>query len=809
MDSSLVINQLNPINNANIKPTLGEDGEELVIVDQYYMNPQVQMLPQYIQQTPPQIPLVLQFTSQSQQQAPHFTAAEDEIKLELLKTLEYYFSTKNLGKDIYLVNQMDGEAYVSLHEISKFPKIKQLTHDLELIKTIIIQSTQLELDPQTLSKVRSINGRNGGLITVKSSKIPVQTLNQDSQASLNTNRSDLVTSPGPTAVSPSSTHSPAVSSVNSTTTTPVNSSTSQKCILILREVCAQATLEQVKDLFINKEPQCPMFMQCESAGNESWYVTFTNEEQAQRALQYLKTEVQSFMDKPIRARIKHVVQTRASASTNTTTTTNNLVSSASTPGLPSIPLLNNQTTPVSTPPPTQNSSTFAAGNSVSAAVYTPIINPSQFNQYQQVNNSSPLSPTSHHTQPQQTLHISYLTPTNVNSRFNTNNNQQIVFAPTQNANSSSSADVIYQNWTPQQQLPPPQSSSTQQYWVANNNLTYDNAHASFVDSGDNEISSNVKQNSNTANSPNSTAPNPSTITLAAPLGNSSNVSISVVNQNKNELFTSEQQTNSSTHIIQGPIVASSTTTNAVPLLSQPNTTTNISNLNSFQNRIQSPPQSQQNLIPVQFLNQNYNNAVKAYYQSIVGNGSPGATNAYNSNSSPSSFTNQNQFNMISSSSSSIDSINQPTGSYLIHHHQHNNTNQHQYIGSPNQHFVIQQQQPQQISSTSPATAGATTSIINNNAAVPSQMMIPNDQVPYPYVITASQSGSNLNASANSANNPNIINAFMYHQILYQQQAAVAYNNSNLNQNGSPGKIKTILKQSKVVLYIKMLYLRSR
>ena len=174
---------------------------------------------------------------------------DEEIKSELLKTLEYYFSSKNLSKDQYLVSQMDNEAYVFIAEIAKFNKIKNLTNDLELIKSIIRRSTQLQLDP-TQTKLRSINGVAGGIITVKSGKPPV------SQS------------------------------------TEAIGETKQKCILILREVSPKATEDKLKELFTDKEPKCPMYVDCEAAGNDSWYVSFSNEEQAQRALQYLKTEIQ-------------------------------------------------------------------------------------------------------------------------------------------------------------------------------------------------------------------------------------------------------------------------------------------------------------------------------------------------------------------------------------------------------------------------------------------------------------------------------------------------------------------------------------
>ena len=198
------------------------------------------------------------------------SAKQEEIRLELLKQLEYYFSTKNLLTDNYLLSQMDAESYVPVALIAQFKRIKQLTRDLDLIIAIIRESSQLQLDPATSTKVRSVGGHAGGLITINTKKLSksyLQTLNN----------SDSADSPG---------------------------DKQQRCVLIMREVESGASLEQIKDLFTGKEPLCPACDQCESAGNDSWYIMFSSEEQAQRALQYLKGEVQTFLGKPIRARIK-------------------------------------------------------------------------------------------------------------------------------------------------------------------------------------------------------------------------------------------------------------------------------------------------------------------------------------------------------------------------------------------------------------------------------------------------------------------------------------------------------------------------
>ena len=180
---------------------------------------------------------------------------DEAVRAELLKTLEYYFSSKNLSKDEYLISQMDDQFYVCIDEIAKFNKIKTLTNDKQFIREIIQQSCQLELDPDTGNKVRSVNGKLGGSYQPKS----VQAVPNVSQ---------------------------------------------QRSVLILREVAPEATMQLILSLFENKEPVCPVCEKCESAGNDSWYVTFSNEDQAQRALQYLKTEVKVFMDRPIKARIK-------------------------------------------------------------------------------------------------------------------------------------------------------------------------------------------------------------------------------------------------------------------------------------------------------------------------------------------------------------------------------------------------------------------------------------------------------------------------------------------------------------------------
>ncbi|XP_072154181.1 uncharacterized protein [Bemisia tabaci] len=76
----------------------------------------------------------------------------------------------------------------------------------------------------------------------------------------------------------------------------------KRCIVILREIPDSTPLEEVKGIFSGSN--CPKFISCEFAHNNSWYVTFENDEDAQRAYRYLREDVKEFQGKPIMARIK-------------------------------------------------------------------------------------------------------------------------------------------------------------------------------------------------------------------------------------------------------------------------------------------------------------------------------------------------------------------------------------------------------------------------------------------------------------------------------------------------------------------------
>ncbi|XP_071823275.1 la-related protein 4-like isoform X1 [Apostichopus japonicus] len=76
----------------------------------------------------------------------------------------------------------------------------------------------------------------------------------------------------------------------------------KRCTIILREVDENTPIEKVKALFSNSK--CPKFVSCEFAHNNNWYITFESDTDAQAAHKYLREEVQTFLGKPIMARIK-------------------------------------------------------------------------------------------------------------------------------------------------------------------------------------------------------------------------------------------------------------------------------------------------------------------------------------------------------------------------------------------------------------------------------------------------------------------------------------------------------------------------
>ena len=61
----------------------------------------------------------------------------EDLKLRLMRQLEYYFSRENLAHDTYLMSQMDADQFVDIATIASFPQVKKLTSDLNLVTQVL------------------------------------------------------------------------------------------------------------------------------------------------------------------------------------------------------------------------------------------------------------------------------------------------------------------------------------------------------------------------------------------------------------------------------------------------------------------------------------------------------------------------------------------------------------------------------------------------------------------------------------------------------------------------------------------------
>ncbi|CAL8096363.1 unnamed protein product [Orchesella dallaii] len=77
---------------------------------------------------------------------------------------------------------------------------------------------------------------------------------------------------------------------------------SHRTVVILRGIPESTPVDEIKALFDSEN--CPKCNSCEFAFNDSWYVSFESDEDAQRAHRYLREDVKEFKGQPIMARIK-------------------------------------------------------------------------------------------------------------------------------------------------------------------------------------------------------------------------------------------------------------------------------------------------------------------------------------------------------------------------------------------------------------------------------------------------------------------------------------------------------------------------
>lgn len=171
---------------------------------------------------------------------------DEEFKKQVLNQLEFYFSRENLLHDKYLVSQMDNDNYVPVSILASFNMIKKLFAN--------------HLDSAANSQENRI-AFIIDLIKLNSSSTQLQL--DHTQTKLRANH--------------------------------------KRCVVILREIDKSTPVEDLFKLFDKCNVKC---LNCEFAGNRSWYLSFKDEQDAQIAVQYLKEEVQTFNGEALFARIK-------------------------------------------------------------------------------------------------------------------------------------------------------------------------------------------------------------------------------------------------------------------------------------------------------------------------------------------------------------------------------------------------------------------------------------------------------------------------------------------------------------------------
>eukprot|EP00933_Yihiella_yeosuensis_P038046 TRINITY_DN32015_c0_g1_i1.p1 TRINITY_DN32015_c0_g1~~TRINITY_DN32015_c0_g1_i1.p1 ORF type:complete len:793 (-),score=216.30 TRINITY_DN32015_c0_g1_i1:145-2523(-) len=77
----------------------------------------------------------------------------DEQKTNLRNQIEFYFSTQNLCKDLYLRSHMDEAGWTSIDLIAQFPQVRKYRATLKEIEEVLADSKLLEVDKST-SKLR-------------------------------------------------------------------------------------------------------------------------------------------------------------------------------------------------------------------------------------------------------------------------------------------------------------------------------------------------------------------------------------------------------------------------------------------------------------------------------------------------------------------------------------------------------------------------------------------------------------------------------------------------------------------------------
>jgi len=226
----------------------------------------------------------------------------EQLRQNLKKQLEYYFSRENMVNDRYLKSQMDAEEYVPIAIIANFKLVKRLTHDLQLIVDVL-----KGISNKIKTKKRSIQF----IFSFCYLELPSVEVDAEERK---------------------------VRSTDDKKYPPIR----KRCIIILRDVPLDATENEVSDLFLNEH--CPVpAVACEralnSATSDCWYITFNSEDDAQNAFLYLTRENVSIRGQKVLARMKARLWQKPSSVPSTH------------PSTPVSPPISNNNSGATSPPP--------------------------------------------------------------------------------------------------------------------------------------------------------------------------------------------------------------------------------------------------------------------------------------------------------------------------------------------------------------------------------------------------------------------------------------------------------------------------
>ena len=77
------------------------------------------------------------FRTLEEEQTQQLHSTSEQLRQNLRKQLEYYFSRQNMSHDTYLKSQMDSDDYVLIATIANFNLVKRLTSDFQLIVDVL------------------------------------------------------------------------------------------------------------------------------------------------------------------------------------------------------------------------------------------------------------------------------------------------------------------------------------------------------------------------------------------------------------------------------------------------------------------------------------------------------------------------------------------------------------------------------------------------------------------------------------------------------------------------------------------------